>query len=611
MSVLARADATTGADAQTAGRILIVDDIADNRNLLARRLKSRNFETVEACGGYEALKQIEQSTFDTVLLDVMMPDITGTEVLRRLRERYSANVLPVIMVTAKVQSEDLIEALDLGANDYITKPIDFPVVLARVTTQIERRRTALALEISKKSLVEHNARLLEANARLQEEIALRLEADSKSTFLAYHDSLTGLANRHACDERLPELMSSIQSAGKGLAVLLLDLDGFKNINDALGHPTGDALIKSVAAAMLGAVQQDDLLIRLGGDEFCIVHISAEPETTAVALAERLIKIVRETRIIEGNEIFVGVSVGIAVLDAMVKEASELLKRADTAMYCAKLDGRGVWRMFRDEMGEAQRRRHMMQLDLRNAIQRSEFDLHFQPIINLKTGRISCFEALLRWSRRPDGPIAPDQFIPLAEDTGLIVPIGDWVLRRACEEAARWPQDIRIAVNVSPVQFRGKHILTSLVSALARSGVAPERLELEITESVMLRNSEETIEIMKECRALGIRLAMDDFGTGYSSLAYLSAFRFDKVKIDRSFISGEGSMQDSAVVRAIVGLGKSFGMTTTAEGVETDEQLAYLLGEGCCEGQGYLLGRPRSAVDVLKLLERRDAPMNAL
>lgn len=592
------------APAQPSGRILIVDDVPDNRDILTRRLRRRAFETMEASDGLEALRLLETETFDVVLLDVMMPNISGIEVLQRIRTRFSPSVLPVIMVTAKGETSDIVDALDLGANDYVTKPINFAVVLARVTSQIERRRTASALQRSNEVLHHTNARLIKVNEQLRDEISRRHESDEKSTYLAYHDSLTGLGNRHACDERLPELLRLTRMTGKGLAVLFLDLDGFKNVNDALGHAIGDALLRDIASAMHGAVESSDFLIRLGGDEFCVLHVSDDPLTSAAKLGETLIHTISKDRVVEGQQIFIGASVGIAVADDDVTDSTELLKRADLAMYRAKADGRGVWRPFQSGMDESVRYRRTVELDLRDALARGEFELFYQPIVDLEKDRISGFEALLRWNRRSRGYLPPDKFIGLAEETGLIVPIGDWVLRRACEDAATWPSDLRVAVNVSPVQFRNKHLLTSLLNTLASSRLAPERLELEITESVLLHNSTDNLQVLRECRELGVRLSMDDFGTGYSSLGYFRSFQFDKVKIDRSFISEIAEPNEGrAIVRAVIGLGRSFGMTTLAEGVETKEQLEFLREEGCREVQGFLFGAAQPATKVSEVLMR--------
>ena len=575
------------------GRVLVVDDAFNNRDILCRRLRRRGFEPVEACGGLDALRLIEAETFDVVLLDIMMPDMTGIDVLIWIRKRFSASALPVIMVTGKAESTDIVEALDAGANDYITKPVNLPVVLSRVSTQVERRRTALALERSNETLASTIEHLSMVNERLQEEVSRRIASEKNSVFLAYHDALTGLANRHAYDERLPCLLSEAQASGRQLAVLFLDLDRFKNVNDALGHSVGDALLRSVAAILRERVGQVDFVARLGGDEFCIVHVSGDAKAGAIAMAEEVIARIEGRHFVKGQQIFIGVSIGIAIADENLQDASDMLKRADLAMYQAKCVGRSSWKLFEPAMDEAVQKRHAMETDLRKALACGELEVFYQPIVDAHTTRTTGYEALLRWRRNSCEYVSPDQFVPLAEETGLIDVIGDWVLRQACEQASRWPADLHIAVNISPVQFRNRHLVTSVMRALSASGLQPNRLELELTESVLLDDNPENLRILSECRQLGVRLSLDDFGTGYSSLGYFKVFRFDKVKIDRSFISGLGHCEDSrAIVRAVVALASSFGMTTIAEGVETDEQAEFVRDAGCQEIQGYRFGSPQ-------------------
>ena len=599
------------------GRLLIVDDVFENRNLLSRYLKKRGFAITEACDGEEALRLVDQNKFDLILLDIMMPGIGGMETLRRLRLTQSGDLLPIIMVTAKAMSEDVVEALGCGANDYVTKPLDLPVVLARVEGQVERCRAARAAEDAtlhlrhdkadlEDSLAERNANLAKTNAQLRGEMARRVAADERSTYLAYHDALTGLSNRHACDERLPELLRAARAQGHCLAVLFLDLDGFKNVNDALGHAVGDALIKDVAETMREVIGDKDYLARLGGDEFCVIHVveAEAAETSGANLAQSLIDAICCGRHVEGHQVHIGVSIGLALDCATIDKADELLKRADVAMYRAKSEGRGVWKRFHDEMDQEIQERRLLELDLRNALVRGEFELHYQPIVDLRTNELSGFEALLRWNRNGEGLIPPDRFIPIAEETGLILQIGEWVLRRACEEAATWPPGLRIAVNVSSLQFRSRRLVSTVLSALASTGLSAARLELELTETALLCKSADTLGVLTQLRELGVRLSMDDFGTGYSSFSYFRTFQFDKVKIDRSFVSGCAAESDGrAIVRAVVGLGDSFGLTTTAEGVETQEQLAYLRSEGCQEVQGFLFGAGLTAAAAKAIIAR--------
>jgi diguanylate cyclase (GGDEF)-like protein len=402
----------------------------------------------------------------------------------------------------------------------------------------------------------------------------------------------------------------VVKAADQLAVLCLDLDHFKKINDSLGHPIGDALLSEVASRLSACVGPGDTVARLGGDEFAIVQFCKNCDPTAVpALASRIVEVIAAPYEIEGHHLVIGVSIGISLAPADGNDPDELLKNADLALYRAKADGRGTYRFFEPGMDARAQARRVLELDLRLALQRNEFELHYQPIRDLASQEIAVCEALVRWRHPERGLIAPNHFIPLAEETGLIVNLGDWVLRTACRDAARWTTAC-VAVNLSPVQFRNPGLVANVKAVLAQTGLPAQRLELEITESVLLQNSESTREMLLELRALGVKISLDDFGTGYSSLSYLRSFPFDKIKIDRSFISDVTTGKDSlAIVRAVTGLGKSLGIITTAEGVETDAQLEMLCREGCTQAQGYLVSKPRPIAEVEHLLIRpqyRDA-----
>ena len=594
-------------------RLLIVDDISDNRAVLTRRFHRRGFDVVEADSGFAAIELIGSELFDLVLLDVMMPGIDGIETLKRIRDQKSASALPVIMVTAKSESDNIVGALELGANDYVTKPVDFAVALARVNTQISRKlaeqRVVLANEQLRKAnenlerrVEERTSRLIDANQRLKVEIADREESQARSQYLAYHDLLTGLGNRLLFKEQLAEALKEVSVTPHPLAVLFLDLDGFKAVNDTLGHSIGDLLLKSVAVKLRDMLQQTDRIARLGGDEFAILQISKPQPASSIALAEKIVEIVGETCSIDGHDVTVGASVGIAVANPGEMDTENFLKSADLAMYSAKSDGRGTYRMFDPEMDAIVQARRILEGDMRAALAQDEFTLHYQPLVNLQSKKVTAFEALMRWKHPKRGMVSPSDFIPVAEDMGLIVQLGEWALRQACAEATEWPDKICVSVNLSPAQFAKGNLVSVVMSALASSGLPPSRLELEITESVLLDKSERNIAILNQLRALGVRISMDDFGTGYSSIAYLRSFPFDKIKIDQSFVRDvlvdEGSL---AIVRAIAGLGVSFGMITTAEGVETEEQMRCLNLEGCIEVQGYLYSEPVPASKIVDLL----------
>jgi predicted signal transduction protein with EAL and GGDEF domain len=370
----------------------------------------------------------------------------------------------------------------------------------------------------------------------------------------------------------------------------------------LGHPVGDSLLRAVADRLSAGVRGGDTVARLGGDEFAIIHVGLSSPEHALVLANRLILALHEPYDIEGHRVTVGTSIGISIAPRDGTSSDTLLRHADIALYVAKTEGRGTCRIFEPDMVAQIQARREVELDLRNALPADQFDLHYQPILDLQFGKVVGFEALIRWNHPVRGLVSPADFIPIAEETGLIVPIGDWVLRKACLDAADWPHDIDIAVNLSSVQFKGGQLLDSVRQALAISRLNPNRLELEITESVLLLNSEDTLAVLHQLRALGIRIALDDFGTGYSSLGYLRSFPFDKIKIDRCFIRDIGAGAGSAViVGAIVGIARALGMTTVAEGVETTEQLIQVRDQGCAMVQGYLFSRPRPAGEVAALI----------
>ncbi len=408
------------------------------------------------------------------------------------------------------------------------------------------------------------------------------------------DGLTDLAGRGEFDDRLKAFLAAVQREGAHGALLCIDLDRFKAVNDTLGHPVGDALLKMVAQRLRSAVREGDVVARLGGDEFAILQIGGEQPQAADALARRLVDLIGRTYVAQGHMLNIGASVGIALVAEDGLSADSLLRNADLALYRAKADGRGTFRFFKPEMDERMQARRSLEIDLRKALALKEFELVYQPQTRIEGDTVVGFEALLRWRHPERGLVSPADFIPLAEEIGLITPIGEWVLRTACREAALWPESISIAVNLSAVQFRGSRLLETVTSALAASGLAAARLELEITEGALLENTDAVLDVLNGLRSLGVRVSMDDFGTGYSSLSYLQKFPFDKIKIDQSFVRSMSSDRDSAaIIRAVTSLGSSFGMTTIAEGVETPEQLARIRAEGCTEAQGYLISRPLS------------------
>jgi diguanylate cyclase (GGDEF)-like protein len=398
-------------------------------------------------------------------------------------------------------------------------------------------------------------------------------------------------------------MEKALGRGDRIAVMFLGLDRFKSVNDSLGHSVGDALLCAVTERLQRVVSASDTVARLGGDEFAIVQRHATPES-ASELAGKVIAELVEPFEVQGHQLIIGTSIGIAMAPADGKVPDQLLRNADMALYRAKSDGRGAYHFFQAEMDAQMQERRTLELDLRKALQADQFDLHYQPLIDLGRGEVCGFETLLRWNHPDRGLVPPDEFIPVAEEIGLIVPLGDWVLKQACRDAVNWPAKLTIAVNLSAVQFRNPMLALSVVSALGQSGLAASRLELEITESVLLQADRAVLDALHQFRDLGVRICMDDFGTGYSSLSYLRSFPFDKIKIDRSFIRELGKDNDCmAIIRAVMRLGSSLGMITTAEGVETEEQLDLLRAEGCMQVQGFLFSKAVPAAEIPILLRR--------
>jgi len=434
-----------------------------------------------------------------------------------------------------------------------------------------------------------------------EDISEIVRAAAQIEHMACHDALTGLPNRTKLREKMTDALARVRR-GERLAVLCLDLDFFKAVNDTLGHPVGDLLLQAVTARLKESVRDTDTVARLGGDEFIVLQVGIEKPEQAGILARRLIETLSAPFDLDGNQVVIGASVGIAFAPSDGSDVDSLLKNADMALYRAKGDGRGAYRFFEMAMDTLVQHRRHLELDLRRALLTEEFIVYYQPLVSAETEKITGFEALLRWKHPVRGLVSPAEFIPLAEETGLIVPLGEWVVRQACKEAANWPKDLRIAVNLSPAQFKSKALVLSVITALAESGISPRRLELEITETVLLTNNEATLATLHQLRSLGVRIAMDDFGTGYSSLSYLRAFPFDKIKIDRTFIQDLGSEPDClAIVKAVAGLGSSLGMATTAEGVETLDQLRQVREQGCTEAQGYYFSPPLPAGEVQEML----------
>ena len=435
------------------------------------------------------------------------------------------------------------------------------------------------------------------------DITERKRAEARLAFLSQHDGLTGLPNRNLLRKQMDEILVHTRRSGEKVAVLVLGLDNFKAVNDALGHGIGDKLLRAVAKRLRSTLREEDPLARLNSDEFAVIQSGLARPDDAVLLSRRLLQALGEPYLLDGHSVVIGATIGIAMAPSDGDDSERLLKNADMALTRAKNESRGTFSFFEAGMDARAQSRRKIEIDLRDALQDDVLRPHYQPLIDLSSGRITGFEALVRWPHPERGMISPAEFIPVAEETGLINAIGGLMLRRACMDAATWPDDVRVAVNLSPAQFRIGNLLASVMEALKQSGLSPKRLELEITETLLLEKSEQVLATLHALRALGVRICMDDFGTGYSSLSYLRSFPFDKIKIDQSFVRDLAANPDAqAIIRSIVSLGKGLGVTITAEGVETEAELSCLRAEGCHEGQGYLFSRARPNEEIVGLLQ---------
>jgi diguanylate cyclase (GGDEF)-like protein/PAS domain S-box-containing protein len=683
-------------------RLLVVDDNEMNRDMLARRLARKGYDIRVTESARQLLERVKQEQIDLVLLDIEMPEVSGLDALKTLRETYSSIELPIIMVTAKDQSDDVVKALDLGANDYVTKPIDFPVALARIGTQLSHKRAQEALRESEEryalaargandglwdwnladNVVYFSARwkamlgfqdneigtnpeewlerIHDADRdRVKEEIAThqkRLTPHFESehrmlhkdgTFrwmlsrgLAVHDALgtplrmagsqtditegkvsdplTGLPNRLLFIDRLGRLIKhGKRRKDYVFAVLFLDLDGFKMINDSLGHLIGDQLLLAVATRLEKSLRSSDTvarlgqgftMARLGGDEFTVLLDDLKDPSDASRAAERLMKELTAPFIIAGKEVFTSVSIGIALSSPNYEEPEDMLRDADTAMYRAKSSGKARFEVFDADMRASLMARLQLETDLRRALEREEFQNFYQPIVSLSSGQIVGFEALLRWHHPTRGMVSPGEFIPVAEETGLIRELGWWNLREACRQMTEWRaqytdySELTVSVNLSAKQFLQPNLVDDIRKLLQELRLPPRTLKLEITESTVMGDPAAAVEMLQQIKALGISLAIDDFGTGYSSLSYLHRFPLDTLKIDRSFISGmkEGG-ERMEIARTILPMAKNLHLDVIAEGVETAEQLALLQKLQCKYGQGYYFSKPVSAEAAAALL----------
>ena len=686
-------------------RILIVDDNEMNRDMLARRLERNGYVIRMAESARSLLERIQQDPVDLVLLDVEMPEISGLDALQTLRGCYSPIELPIIMVTAKDRSEDIVTALNLGANDYLTKPIDFPVALARILTQVSHKKAEEALRESEeryalaargandglwdwnlvdniiyysprwKIMLGHQEAEIGSRPeewldrihvadreRVKDEIAAHqrgLTPHFESEYRVQHkdgsfrwmlsrglsihdasgkalrmagsqtditggkvaDALTGLPNRLLFIDRLVRLIEHTKRHKDYLfAVMFLDLDGFKVINDSLGHVIGDQLLVAVANRLEKCLRVSDTvtrieklftLARLGGDEFTILLDQVNDSSGATLVAERIIAAMAAPFSLGGKKLVTSVSSGIALSSIGYEQPEDLLRDADTAMYRAKTHGKGRYEVFDLDMRASMVARLQLETDLRSALEREEFRNFYQPIVSLGTGRISGFEALLRWQHPTRGLLQPIDFIQVAEETGMIRELGWWNLQKACRQISVWNtcrdanSPLTMSVNLSVKQFVAPNLVAEIGKLLRETGLAPNTLKLEITESAVMTDPTAAVQMLLQIKSLGVQLSIDDFGTGYSSLSYLHRFPLDTLKIDRSFTNALGQGGDSMeIVQTILPMANSLRLNVIAEGVETAEQLAILRKLRCEYAQGYYFSKPITADEAEALLQKR-------
>ena len=675
------------------GHILVVDDEEVNCDLLRRRLERKGYSVDTVGDGSGALEKIQNEHFNMVLLDIMLPVVDGITVLKTIREEFSASELPVIMVSAKDDSEGIVEALQLGANDYITKPVDFPVALARIDTQLSHRRMKMALQESEEryalALAGANDGLWDWDLRtdkmyysarwkamlgltedepilntpeewfgrvhpndlkaLKESIERHLEdgdlhfeceyrilhqsgsyrwalsrgmavRDAKGevyrmagsqtdiTNRKVYDPLTGLPNRILFMDRLAHSLRRFKRHREyDFAVLLLDLDRFKIVNDSLGHHIGDKLLIELAQRLNLCVRDGDTVARFGGDEFTILLDEITDVSDATRVAERIQEALQSPFILDGHEVFTSASVGIALSATGYEIPNDVVRDADTAMNRAKALGKARHEMFDRAMHTQSSRRLQLETDLRRAVEREEFEVFYQAIVDLADEMIIGFEALVRWTHPERGRVFPDEFVGIAEETGLILPIDRYVMREACRQTKEWQEKfgpLSISVNLSAKQFALRDIVYVIDSVLQDTGLAPTDLKLEITESALMDNQDSAAEIFHEIKKRNVQLGLDDFGTGYSSLSYLHRFPLDTLKIDRSFVSrmNESPGEHEAIVRTIVNLAQNLKFKTVAEGIETIDQLHSLQALDCLYGQGYYFSKPMPAAEAEQLLK---------
>ena len=599
--------------------VLIVDDSKVIRSAIREILELGNIHVTEASNGKDALELVYNNVPDLVLLDVVMPGMDGISVLKTLRKSYTKMQLPVILVTSLGSSSEIVQALDFGASDYVTKPIDFDVLWARVSNQLMQKQTAEYLRLAQnnleKQIKQRTAELNNSNQQLKKEIEVRLLAEGQLQKQANYDELTGLPNRSLATDRLYQTLLKSKRHNLQPCLAFLDLDNFKYINDTFGHAAGDELLREASRRLTECARESDTVARLGGDEFLLIleddrtDKNQQRETGIRHIGERIIESFSKPFVIEGHELSVTASLGFAIYPKDGDDSNTLMRHADVAMYRSKNEGKNTFCFYSPEMSAKAIMRMNVERELRQAIENREFTLHYQPIVDSKTGRIVKAEALLRWDCDNLGMITPDYFIPIAEETGLIIPIGEWVIETACKQVKQWRDtgwpDISITINVSARQFQANSLLVETIRrSLKENDLPSDAIQLELTEGVLMKETESSQESMAQIEEMGIKLLIDDFGTGYASLSYLQRYNFDSIKIDRSYINNILiSRQDEKLVRAVIAMAKSLGMSVVSEGVESKGQLDFLIKENCEYIQGYYFSKPVAPDEFFNLLKK--------
>ncbi|MGK7946338.1 MAG: putative bifunctional diguanylate cyclase/phosphodiesterase [Microcystaceae cyanobacterium] len=577
--------------------ILIVDDTRENLDVLAIMLKRNGYKVRQAINGKIALMGVQSSLPDLILLDIKMPDIDGYEVCRQLKSSPDTSDIPVIFLSALDEVWDKVQAFQVGGVDYITKPFQLDEVLARIKTHLKLRYLQKELQ--------------EFNQTLEERVK---ERTAELEYKALHDDLMGLPNRTLFLQQLQEvLVTSQQDHNYQFAVLFLDCDRFKIVNESFGHLEGDKLLKAVAHRINQCLSHNDLMARFGGDELAILMDNIGDPKTVIQLVEKIKQNLALPFTLNKTEIFLSVSIGMVLGNSTYQKPEDLLRDADIALYNAKNRGNGHYEWFDPQMYHRIQQKLQLDMDLRRALNSQEFLLYYQPIISLQNNQLVGFEALIRWQHPQKGMISPAKFIPVTEETGLIIPLGLWVLKEACHQLRQWQQqlmnnwpqlaNLTMGVNLSIAQFAQPNLINQIDKILAETQLKSQYLKLEITETAIMDNAELTTHLLRELRQRKIRLCIDDFGTGYSSLSYLHRFPVDTLKIDRSFVSRLGEHgENKEIIQAIITLSQTLGMNVVAEGIETEQQKKQLQKLGCPLGQGYLFARPLAQDAALQFIK---------